>query len=57
MFDTIGKHVGAGVIVPITGFANSMVAPALEYKKDACVIIGLNPKSIAITGFECALVQ
>ena len=32
-FDTIGKFAGAGVIVPITGFANSMVAPAIEYKK------------------------
>lgn len=34
-FDTIGKFAGAGVIVPITGFANSMVAPAIEYKKKA----------------------
>ena len=33
-FDTIGKVCGAGVIVPITGFANSMVAPAIEYKKE-----------------------
>ena len=36
-FDTLGKFAGAGVIVPITGFANSMVAPALEYKKEGIV--------------------
>ena len=34
IFDVIAKHAGAGVIVPITGFANSMVAPAIEYKKE-----------------------
>ena len=37
-FDTIGRFAGAGVIVPITGFANSMVAPALEYKKEGLVL-------------------
>ena len=39
VFDVIAKFAGAGVIVPITGFANSMVAPGLEYKKEECVII------------------
>ena len=39
VFDVIAKFAGAGVIVPITGFANSMVAPALEYKKEERVII------------------
>lgn len=34
VFDSIAKFAGAGVIVPITGFANSMVAPALEYKRE-----------------------
>ena len=34
VFDVIAKYAGAGVIVPITGFANSMVAPAIEYKKE-----------------------
>ena len=43
-FDTIGKVCGAGVIVPITGFANSMVAPAIEYKKEERVIITLSQK-------------
>ena len=32
IYDVIGKFAGAGSIVPITGFANSMVSPALEYK-------------------------
>ena len=39
VFDVIAKFAGAGVIVPITGFANSMVAPGLEYKKEERVII------------------
>ena len=38
VFDSIGKFAGAGVIVPITGFANAMVAPAIEYKKEGVVL-------------------
>ena len=45
VFDVIAKFAGAGVIVPITGFANSMVAPGLEYKRDECDIIGLSRKA------------
>ena len=41
VFDVIAKFAGAGVIVPITGFANSMVAPGLEYKKEVRCIIGI----------------
>ena len=48
-FDTIGKHCGAGVIVPITGFANSMVAPAIEYKKEG-LILGVGSKLFSIAG-------
>ena len=48
-FDTIGKFAGAGVIVPITGFANSMVAPALEYKKEG-LIIGVGSKLFSLAG-------
>lgn len=33
-FDNIAKHAGAGTLVPITGFANAMVAPALEFKSE-----------------------
>ena len=49
LFDTIGKHVGAGVIVPITGFANSMVAPALEYKKEG-IVLGVGAKLFSLAG-------
>ena len=38
VFDVIAQFAGAGVIVPITGFANSMVAPAIEYKKEGPVL-------------------
>ncbi|MBR5524586.1 MAG: SpoVA/SpoVAEb family sporulation membrane protein, partial [Clostridia bacterium] len=31
VFDNIAKHAGAGTLVPITGFANSVVAPAIEF--------------------------
>ncbi len=49
VFDTIAKHAGAGVIVPITGFANSMVAPALEYKKEG-VVLGVGSKLFSLAG-------
>ena len=49
MFDTIGKFAGAGVIVPITGFANSMVSPALEYKKEG-VVLGVGAKLFSLAG-------
>ena len=48
VFDVIAKFAGAGVIVPITGFANSMVAPAIEYKKEGPVLgIGANMFKVA----------
>lgn len=47
-FDTIGKYVGAGVIVPITGFANSMVAPAIEHRVEGSTYgIGKNLFTLA----------
>lgn len=49
VFDTIGKYCGAGVIVPITGFANSMVAPAIEYKREGPVL-GVGAKLFSIAG-------
>lgn len=49
VFDTIGKFAGAGVIVPITGFANSMVAPALEYKKEG-IVLGVGAKLFSLAG-------
>ena len=34
VYDNIAKYAGAGTLVPITGFANSMVSPALEFKSE-----------------------
>lgn len=48
-FDTIAKFAGAGVIVPISGFANSMVAPAIEYKKEGPVL-GAGSKMFTVAG-------
>jgi len=48
-FDSIALKVGAGVIVPITGFANSMVAPAIEYKKEGPVL-GVGGKMFSVAG-------
>lgn len=49
VFDTIGKFAGAGVIVPITGFANSVVSPAIEYKKEG-VVLGVGAKLFSLAG-------
>ena len=46
LYDDIAKHAGAGTLVPITGFANSIAAPAVEFKTDECDIIGLSRKAI-----------
>lgn len=48
-FDVFGKFAGAGVIVPITGFANSMVAPALEYKQEG-LVLGVGAKLFSLAG-------
>ena len=49
IYDSIGKHAGAGSIVPITGFANSIVSPAIEYKKEG-YIFGVGAKMFTIAG-------
>ena len=49
LFDRIAKHAGAGTVVPITGFANSMVSPALEFKSEGFVL-GLGAKMFVIAG-------
>lgn len=49
LFDTIAKFAGAGCIVPITGFANSMVAPAIEYKKEG-LVLGVGGKLFSLAG-------
>lgn len=38
VFDKIAKHAGAGTIVPITGFANSVVSPAVEFKSEGFIM-------------------
>lgn len=48
-FDSIAKFAGAGVIVPITGFANSMVSPAMEFKKEGPVL-GAGAKLFTLAG-------
>ena len=46
VYDRIGKYAGAGSIVPITGFANAVVSPAMEFRRDERVIIGPSRKTI-----------
>lgn len=48
-YDKIAKHAGAGTIVPITGFANAMVSPALEFRKEG-LILGVGAKMFSIAG-------
>ena len=49
IYDNIAKHAGAGTLVPITGFANSIVAPAIEFKSEGYVL-GLGAKMFVIAG-------
>ncbi len=49
IYDKIAKHAGAGTLVPITGFANSIVAPALEFKSEGHVM-GVGAKMFIIAG-------
>jgi stage V sporulation protein AC len=48
-YDVLGRFAGAGSIVPITGFANSIVSPALEYKWEGH-ILGIGAKLFTIAG-------
>ena len=49
IYDKIGKFAGAGSIIPITGFANSIVSSAMEFKKEGW-ILGLGAKIFTIAG-------
>ncbi len=49
LYDKLAKHAGAGTLVPITGFANSVVAPALEFKTEG-LITGTAAKMFIISG-------
>lgn len=49
LFNKIGKFAGAGSLVPITGFANSIVSPAMEYKSEGYVM-GVGGKMFTVAG-------
>ena len=49
IYDKIAKFGGAGTLVPITGFANSVAAPALEFKTEG-YILGVGTKMFSIAG-------
>lgn len=49
VYDRIGKYAGAGSIVPITGFANSVVAPAMEFRREG-LVMGIGAKLFTLAG-------
>lgn len=49
VYDRIGKYAGAGSVVPITGFANAMVAPAIEFRQEG-LVTGVGAKMFSIAG-------
>lgn len=49
IYDELGRYAGAGSIVPITGFANSIVSPAMEYKSEGYVM-GIGARMFLIAG-------
>jgi stage V sporulation protein AC len=49
IYDNLGKFAGAGSIIPITGFANSIVSPAMEFKREG-YIFGVGAKMFVIAG-------
>ena len=49
LYDNLAKHAGAGTLVPITGFANAIAAPAVEFKTEG-MILGVGAKMFTIAG-------
>ena len=49
IFNKIGKFAGAGSLIPITGFANSIISPAMEYKSEGFVM-GVGAKMFTVAG-------
>lgn len=49
IFDRIARHAGAGTLVPVTGFANSVVSPAIDTKSEG-LVIGVGSKIFTIAG-------
>ena len=49
VYDRIGKYAGAGSIVPITGFSNSVVSPAMEFRREG-LVMGVGAKLFTLSG-------
>lgn len=49
IYDKLAKHAGAGTIVPITGFANAVSSPAIEFKAEG-LVMGLAVKMFSVAG-------
>ena len=49
VFDRVAKHAGAGTLVPITGFANSVVSPAIDTKAEG-LVLGVGAKIFTVAG-------
>ena len=49
IFDNVARHAGAGTLVPITGFANSVVSPAIDSKSEG-LVLGVGAKIFTVAG-------
>lgn len=49
VYDDMGRYAGAGTIVPITGFANSVTAPAMEFRREG-MVLGVGAKLFSLAG-------
>jgi len=49
VYDRLAKHAGAGTLVPITGFANAVASPAMEFRAEG-VVLGMSAKMFIIAG-------
>lgn len=49
LYHKLAKHAGAGTVVPITGFANSIVSPAMEFRREG-LVLGLAAKMFVVAG-------
>ena len=49
VYDKIGKYAGAGSIVPITGFSNSVISPAMEFRREG-LVMGVGAKLFTLSG-------
>ena len=49
VFDNLAKHAGAGTLVPITGFANAVVSPAIDCRSEG-VVLGVGTKIFTVAG-------